>query len=65
MLKKSKKQKADYPRYDLVKAPEFFVKYIIRCFKDNGTIFDKVLSFDALLFTYDAQIGTFGLQGNS
>ena len=26
MLKKSKKQKADYPRYDLVKAAEFFVR---------------------------------------
>ena len=65
MLKKSKKQKADYPRYDLVKAAEFFVKNIIHCFKDNGAILDKVLSFNALLFTYDAQIGTFGLQGNS
>ena len=59
MLKKSKKQKADYPRYDLVKAAEFFVKKIIHFFKDNGTILDKILSFMRFVFTSDVQIGTF------
>ena len=32
--------------------------------KDNGTILDKVLSLNALVFTFDVQIGTFGLQTN-
>ena len=65
MLKKSKKQKADYPRYDLVKAAEFFVKKIIHCFEDNGTILDKILSFMRFVFTSDVQIGTFWLEANS
>ena len=65
MLKKSKKQKADYPRYDLVKAAEFFVKKIILCFKDNSTILDEILSFMRFVFTSDVQIGTFWLEANS
>ena len=32
--------------------------------KDNGTILDKVLWLNALVFTFDVQIGTFGLQTN-
>ena len=59
MLKKRKKLKADYPRYNLVKAADFFVEKSIHCFKDNGTILDKILSFMRFVFTSDVQIGTF------
>ena len=39
---KSKKQKADYPRYHFVKAAKHFVWELFIFDMDNGTIWDKV-----------------------
>ena len=39
---KSKKQKADYPRYHFVKAAKHFVWELFIFVMDNGTICDKV-----------------------
>ena len=39
---KSKKQKADYPRYHFVKASKHFVWELFIVVVDNGTIWDKV-----------------------
>ena len=45
-----KKQKADFSLLRFRESCTIFGVKIIPCFKDNGTISDKVISFNALCF---------------